>query len=268
MNKGFVIISQDEGATDTYQKCAEALTISIKNAMPEAKVSIITDNKIKNVKLYDKIIPLPYGDLAPKKYWKLVNDWQVYDASPYEYTIKLESDLYLPKSIDHWWNVLVQRDLVISTTVRDFKQDISQSRVYRRFIDDNKLPDTYNAITYFKKSDTAKRFFEIVKNIFENWDEYKAILKCNAHEEATTDFVYALAAHIVGIENCILPDFNEMSMVHMKRLINNLPTEDWTDALVYEILPHSLRVNTCPQQYPFHYHVKSFSDKILQAYAK
>lgn len=268
MNKGFVILAQDEGQSDTYQKCAEALAVSINNTMPDAKVSLITSNRIKNTKLYDKVIPLPYGDLAPKQYWKLINDWQVYEASPYEYTIKLEADLYLPKSIDHWWNALSQRDLVISTVVRDFKQDISPSRVYRKFIDDNKLPDTYNAITYFKKSDLAKQFFEIVRDIFENWTEYRAILKCNPYEEATTDWVYAIAAHILGADKCTMPTFKEMSMIHMKRLINNLPTEDWTDTLVYEILPHTLRINSCPQQYPFHYHVKSFSNKILNSYAK
>jgi hypothetical protein len=244
MDKGFVIVAQDGGSQDTYQKCAEALAKSIKRTMPDAKVSIITDNKIKNTSLYDKIIPLPYGDQNPKSFWKLNNDWQVYDASPYEYTI----------------------NLVISTKIRDFKQDISASRVYRRFIDDNKLPDTYNAITYFKKSETAKKFFETVRYVFENWSEFRATLKCSPYEEATTDWVYAYATHIMGVENCTLPDFDEMSMVHMKRLINNLPTEDWTDALVYEILPHTLRINSCPQLYPFHYHVKSFSNKILKAY--
>jgi hypothetical protein len=266
MDKGFVIIAQDGGTLTTYQQCAEALAKSIKRTMPDSKVSIITDNKIKNKSLYDKIIPLPYGDQAPKSYWKLNNDWQVYDASPYEYTIKLEADIYLPRSIDHWWDALKHRDLVVSTNIRDFKQEISPSRVYRRFIDDNKLPDTYNAITYFKKSDMAKKFFGVVRHIFENWSEFRAMLKCSPYEEATTDWVYALATHIVGVENCTLPDFDEMSMVHMKRLINNLPTEDWTDALVYEILPHTLRINSCPQLYPFHYHVKTFSNKILKAY--
>lgn len=266
MDKGFVIISQDGGNTDTYQRCAEALTLSIKRVMPDANVSIITDNKIKNKSIYHKIIPLPYGDQAPKSYWKLINDWQVYEASPYEYTIKLEADLFIPQSINHWWDVLKQRDLVISTTVRDFMQQVSPSRVYRRFIDDNKLPDTYNAITYFKKSETAKYFFEVVRHIFENWPEFRAILKCNPYEEATTDFVYALAAHIVGVEKCTMPNFKEMSMIHMKRLINNLPTEDWTDALIYELLPHTLRINSCPQYYPFHYHIKTFSNKLLKAY--
>lgn len=266
MDKGFVIIAQDTGNATTYQQCAEALAKSIKKTMPDAKVSIISDNKIKNKSLYDRIIPLPYGDQSPSSYWKLNNDWQVYEASPYEYTIKLEADIYLPRSIDHWWDVLKNRDLVICTTMRDFKQEISKSRVYRRLLDENKLPDTFNAITYFKKSNTSEHFFKIVRNIFENWADFKNILKCSPHEEATTDWVYGLAAHIIGVENCTIPDFTEMSMVHMKRLINNLPTEDWTDSLIYEILPHAIRINSCPQYYPFHYHIKSFATKILNTY--
>ena len=62
---------------DDYVKCAEVLKKSIKRTMPKAKVTIITTDM------------LPYGDQAPDTNWKLQNDWQVYEASPYEYTIKL-----------------------------------------------------------------------------------------------------------------------------------------------------------------------------------
>jgi hypothetical protein len=260
MDKGFVIIAQNTENVD-YIGCAEVLAKSIYKQMPDAKVSLITSLKFKN-KLFDKVIPLPYGDLDPTGSWKLINDWQVYEASPYEYTIKLEADMYLPASIDHWWDVLKNRDLVISTTIRNFKQEISKSRAYRRFIDDNKLPDCYNSLTYFKKSELAENFFKIVRNVFENWDEYKAILKCNPDEQVSTDWAYALACHILGIENTTLPSFTEMSMIHMKRFINDLPTEKWTDTLVCEVLPHTLRVNTYPQKYPFHYHIKTFSDEL------
>ena len=52
-----------------------------------------------------------------------------------------------------------------------------KSRFFQDRLDDNNLPDIYNAITYFKKSDTAERFYGIVRDVFENWEEYKAILK-------------------------------------------------------------------------------------------
>jgi len=187
----------------------------------------------------------------------------VYEASPYDYTIKLEADMYIPRNIDHWWDVLKDRDVVVSSTIRNFKQEISDIRFYRRFIDDNKLPDVYNAITYFKKSEVATQFFMLVKEIFNNWEEYKKILKCNPQELATTDWVYSIACHIMGVENTTLPSFTEMSMVHMKQYINGTPTENWTDTFIYECLPNQIRVQTVPQQYPFHYHVKNFCDKIV-----
>jgi len=253
MTRGFVIMAQNTEKTD-YIKCADALELSIKRVMPDANVTIITTDM------------LPHGDQAPDSDWKLINDWQVYEASPYDETIKLEADMFLPRSIEHWFDILSINEVTLCTKIRNYKGEISDVRVYRKFIDDNNLPDIYNAITYFKKSDTAERFYGIVRDVFENWEEYKAILKCNPTEEATTDWVYAIASHIIGIEKTTLPNFNELSMTHMKQFVSGTTTENWTDTLVYELLPDVLRVHTYSQEYPFHYHSKSFSDKIIERY--
>ena len=253
MSRGFVIMAQNTASTD-YVKCAVALEGSIKRVMPSANVTIITNEM------------LPHGDVAPDSKWKLANDWQVFDASPYDQTIKLEADMILPRSIEHWWDVFDQRDVVVCSTIRNFKGEISDCRVYRRFIDDNNLPDCYNAITYFNKSEMSKNFFTIVRDVFENWDNYRAILKCNSTEEVTTDWAYAIACHILGKENTMLPSFTEMSMTHMKQVVNGIPSENWTNTLVHELRPDVLRVNTYNQVYPFHYHAKSFADKILESY--
>jgi hypothetical protein len=247
MTKGFVIMAQDT-ATVSYTNCAKALEKSIKRVMPNANVTIITTDM------------LPHGNLGG-----YTNDWQVYEASPYDETIKLEADMYIPRNIDYWWDVLSTQDVVVSSSIRNYKQELSDIRLYRRFIDDNNLPDAYNAITYFKKSDTANQFFDIVRNVFENWDEYKKILKCNPKELASTDWVYAIACHIVGVEKTMMPTFTEMSMIHMKQYINGTPTKNWTDTFIYECLSNQIRIQTIPQQYPFHYHIKNFSDKILES---
>ncbi len=246
MTKGFVIMAQDTEQVK-YTQCAEALKNSILKVMPDANITIVTSDM------------LPYGDLGG-----FANDWQVYGCSPYDETIKLEADMILPRNIDHWWDILGQQDVVVSSTIRNFMGEISDIRAYRKFIDDNKLPDVYNAITYFKKSETAKQFFDVVRDVFENWEEYKTMLKCNPQEEASTDWVYAIACLIMTPEKTMMPGFTEMSMIHMKQFINGMPTEDWTDTLVYEILPDVIRVNTVPQLYPFHYHVKDFSAKLLE----
>jgi hypothetical protein len=260
MNRGFVISAQNTSEVN-YVKCADVLAASIKKLMPNEKVVLITNDKVKT-KFFDDIVPLPHGDLDPTGKWKLVNDWQVYDASPFEYTIKLEADMYIPANIDYYWDVLKQRDVVISTNIRNYKQELSDVRFYRKFIDDNRLPDCYNALTYFKKSDLAKEFFAIVRDVFTNWKQYKEILKCKSDEEVSTDWAYSIACHILGTENTTMPEFKAFSMIHMKQWINGMPTENWTDTLIYEILPHTLRLNTIPQLYPFHYHIKNFSDKL------
>ena len=252
MDKGFVIMAQG----DDYVTCAKALELSIKRTMPDANVTIITTEM------------LPHGDQTPDLIWKLQNDWQVYEASPYEYTIKLEADMYLPQSIDYYWDALKERDIVVSTNIRNIRQDISDVRYYRRFIDDNKLPDTYNAITYFRKSELAEKFFNIVRDVFENWEDYKHILKCKVDELCTTDWAYAIAAHILGEENTTLSQFDAMSMVHMKQFINGSATENWTDSLIYELFPHTFRINTIPQVYPVHYHVKNFANVILEKFGE
>ena len=266
MSKGFLVLAQNTTDVD-YVKCAEVLAMSVKKVMPDMHISLVSDD-IDSSKYFDQVIALPYGDQAKDSQWKLINDWQVYEASPYDHTIKLEADLFIPRPIDHWFDICSIQDVVVCTNIRSYNQNISKNRFYRKFIDHANLPDCYNAITYFKKSNTGEYFFKLVKHIFENWADYRSILQCKIDEEATTDWVYAIACHIIGSEKTTLPMFSEFSMIHMKQAINELKTEDWTDQLIYEILPHSLRINTVPQIYPFHYHVKSFCSKIEHAYGK
>jgi hypothetical protein len=234
--------------------------------MPNESITLVTMDLVISdyAKYFDHIVELPEGELEPDSDWKLSNDRQVYQASPYEYTIKLEADMYIPHDISYWWDILKERDIVVSTTIRDFKQDISTARFYRKLIDDNNLPDCYNAITYFKKSPQAKKFFGIVRDVFDNWPQYRAILKCKTDEQATTDWAYAIASHIIGAEHTTMPAFTNMSMVHMKTHVNNIFTDNWTDTFVYEVLADQVRIQTVPQQYPLHYHVKSFADKLLE----
>jgi len=264
MTRGFVIVAENNATTD-YVKCAEILARSMKKVMPMCSITLLTDNRTPvRADDFDNILSMTSQPDSGE--YKILNDVQVYAMSPYDETIKLEADMILPRSIEHWWDVLGQQDVVISTTIRNFKGEISDCRVYRRFIDENALPDVYNAITYFKKSESAEQFFEIVKDVAENWAEYKATLKCNPQEEVSTDWAYSIASHIVGIEKTTMPTFTEMSMAHMKQFVNGLPSDDWTHTLVYELLPDVIRVNTYTQNYPFHYHSKAFSAKIESIY--
>jgi hypothetical protein len=193
---------------------------------------------------------LPHGDLGG---W--ANDWQMFAVSPYRQTIKLEADMLVSSPVDHWWTLFELRDVVISQGARTYYDQPAQSRFYRKCFDQNNLPDVYNAVTYWRLSRTAQEFFALVRNIFENWTEFKKLIKF-PEEEASTDLVYAMAAQIMGPEQVTLPTGLGPTIVHMKRHINALQCNDWTQELIWENDP--FRINTIAQSGFVHYHQKEW----------
>jgi len=224
-----------------YERCAEQLRDSILQFHPAAHVTIVTAGM------------LPHGNLGG---W--VNDWQMFAISPYRQTIKLEADMIAAGPVDHWWTLFELRDVVISQGARTYYDEPAQSRFYRKCFDENYLPDVYNAITYWRLSRTAQEFFMLVRNIFENWDEYKTLLKFS-EDTPSTDLVYAIAAQTMGPEQVTLPAGLGPTIVHMKRHINALQCNDWTQELIWEMNP--LRINTIAQNGFVHYHRKEWSNE-------
>lgn len=234
--QGYLIPAINTDTTD-YVSCAEQLADSIYKFHPNANVTILTKEQ------------LPYGDL--KGY---ANDWQCFHASPYRQTIKLEADMIVASSIDHWWKLFEHRDVVISQGARDFYDCVTTQRKYRKIFDANHLPDVYNAITYWRLSETAQNFFNIVRAIFDNWQQWKMLLKF-PEDLPSTDVVYAMAATVLGVETVTLPKGFGPTIVHMKPGI--IPVgNDWTKELVWESDP--IRIQTIAQWGLVHYHNKSW----------
>ena len=246
--RGYLIPAIDTESTD-YLSCAIKLARSIRQWHPSANISVISVKRCSDP-VFDHVIPLPYGDLGG-----FVNDWQCFAASPYRQTIKLETDMICASPIDHWWTLFERRDVVVSQGARTFYDELATSRYYRKIFDENQLPDVYNAITYWRLSTTAREFFDLVKAVFENWAEYKKLLKF-PDDVPTTDVVYAMAAVIMGVENVTLPAGLGPTIVHMKRYINPIQTDDWTQELTWEHDP--FRINTVAQFGLVHYHVKEW----------
>jgi hypothetical protein len=246
--RGYLIPAVDSDSVD-YLRCAVQLARSIRRWHPDANITALTVKRCSDP-VFDHVIPLPHGDLGGYG-----NDWQVFHASPYRQTIKLEADMIAAGPVDHWWTLFERRDVVISQGARDFYDQPAGSRYYRKIFDQNDLPDVYNAITYWRLSATAKEFFSLVRSIFEHWTDYKTLLKF-PEELPSTDVVYAMAAKIIGPESVTLPQGLGPNIVHMKRHIIPTQSHDWTQELVWEIDP--FRINTVAQWGLVHYHVKDW----------
>jgi hypothetical protein len=235
--RGYLIQAVKSESVD-YGACADQLACSIRAWHPDAHITIVTQDD------------LPYGDLGGYH-----NDWQCWAVSPYRQTIKLEADMIATSSIDHWWTLFEHRDVVISQGARDFYDNATSCRRYRKIFDDNDLPDVYNAITYWRVSETAQQFWRLVRSIFSHWSAYRTLLRF-PDDEPSTDVVYAMAAVIMGPEQITLPAGLGPTIVHMKRHVIPVATDDWTQELIWESDP--VRINTVAQWGLLHYHCKDW----------
>lgn len=251
--RGYLIPAINTADVD-YIAMAKILADSIKHYHPNAKIAIMTNDLVADP-VFDFVCALPYGDQNPDGNWKLSNDWQVFAASPFRQTIKLEADMLLTSPFDHWWTLFENRDVAISLGCRDIYDRTATSRYYRAVFDNNQLPDVYNAITYWRVSQTAQEFFKLVRKIFEQWTDFKTFLKY-PDDIPTTDVVYAMAAMIMGPELVTLPKGYGPTIIHMKQRIIGTKTPNWDHELVWEKDP--FRIQALVQSGMLHYNIKGW----------
>lgn len=249
--RGYIIPAFNVGPID-YVDCARTLAKTLLQHHPGARICLLTNDNTaadNNLFAYTHIVE----DIDTANPY--ANDWLVFHQTPFRQTIKLEADMIVASSVDHWWSLLEQRDVVVSQGCRTFYDTPGTSRMYRQIFDNNNLPDVYNAITYWRLSKTAQDFFNLVKNIFTNWDSYKILLKF-PETVPSTDVVYAMAAKIIGPEQVTLPRGFGPQIVHMKPGMNPYTAHQWTNELVWEDNP--FRIQTVAQWGFVHLNVKDW----------
>ena len=269
--QGFMTIAQNTVDVN-YLQLAYVQAMSIKLTMPGSLYAVAVDkNTLEQVteqhrKVFDYVITIE-NDLAQDETWKLSNEWQAFYLTPFKETIKLESDIVFTRSIAHWWTAFRLKNVVLSTGCRDYKQELSTSREYRKLFDDNELPDTYSGLMYFRYTREATQFFTLAEQIFKNWAHLRdnVLLNC-CDNNPTTDVVYALTAKLLGIEDCTLPmDF--INFVHMKPAINKWTSTPWPELVICETDLPMVRIANTNQYHPIHYHEKSWvTDELVKEY--
>ena len=273
--QGFLTIAQNTNAVD-YLRLAYVQAMSIKITMPGSLYAVLVDaNTMKLVtdqhrQVFDYIIEIP-TDWAKDDSWKMRNEWQVFYLTPFKETIKLESDLVFTRSIAHWWHAFRLRNIVLSQGCRDYQQNISSCRSYRKLFDDNELPDVYTGLMYFRYSQEAAEFFWYAEKIFSEWETVSStLLKNYRNEDPSTDVVYALVAKILGEDVCTLPSIDFINFVHMKPDVNGFSkTVAWPDLVVCETDLPMVRINNVNQYHPLHYHDKNWvTDELIKEYER
>lgn len=259
---GFLTFAQNSEVN--YLELAYLQAQNIKATQKQNQYAVIVDSDTakeisdQHRKVFDHIIELPQ-DFARDKSWKLDNEWQAMNLTPFKETIKLESDLLFTRDIGHWIPAMRLRDVCLSYHCRDYQGNIIDKSPYRKIFAANDLPDVYNGMMYFRYSQTAVDFFKLAKKFYTNWQVVQQELAlCDQYP--TTDVVYALTAKIIGVEKCTIPTLDWFNFTHMKSQIQGWSDrQPWTDYVNIERSDEMIRINNLNQYGPVHYYEKDFA---------
>lgn len=264
-DKGFLTFAENTDKID-YLSMAYLQALWLKKSNPSAKYAVVVNqlsNSIideKHRKLFDYIILVQDDWNDEKSKWRLQNESQVFQLTPFKETIKIEADLLIHTNVNHWWDALRMRDVVLSSGSVNYFGKTNTSKKYREFFVLNDLPDIYNGLMYFRYSETAYKFFDMAKIIRENWKEISTKLLKKCYEDIpSTDTLYAVTARVFGEEQVTIPTLKFFRMCHMKSAHNKFPeATDWWNSLLFEIDENIIRINNIRQTYPLHYQNKDF----------
>lgn len=257
MSKGYIITVQGN-----YLEQAELLAKSIHATQTQVtNISIVTDQTVTS-DLFDQVIPLPVNNLGEDTKWKIHNRIYNYDLSPYDETVMLDADMIFLSNIDHWWSYMAKHDLLITNRVKTFKDEWVNESVnpYRETFRGNNLDNTYSAFTYFKKSDKAKDFFDLLKNIIINWEQWSMTYSPEHRQKwPSIDVAMSIACKILGYDD-VTPLLDYPTFTHMKGRCQGYPAinDRWSESLGYSVTEDHLRVGAYIQSGIFHYCEKDF----------
>jgi hypothetical protein len=259
-----------------YLNLAYVQALSIKKTQKINSYAVAVDEKTfelledKHKEVFDYVIKMDNTNENEDPEWKLGNEWKAYFLTPFKETVKLDSDITFNRNIDHWWNVYQLKDMLFTTEVVDYKNEVSDCKSYRKLFLDNKLPNFYSGFMYFRYTQMAADFFQLCKVLYHNWDTVKNEILLNCRDEyPTTDVVFALSAKIMGEEQFYVPGLILPRFAHMKGAIQGWGLdEDWTSKVYSQIDDkgnHTIGFHR--QLYPVHYVQKHYiTEEVVRKY--
>ena len=267
MTKGIVVLAQNN-TTDNYVEQAALLAMSL-HTYNDTKISLITDDEVPTeyTILFDKIIPIPFGDSAEDSEWKVENRWKIYHASPYDETIVMDTDMLVLQNIDTWWDVLSNYDVFYTSNVLTYRGETANTSYYRKTFIDNNLPNLFCGLHYFKKCEFAQEFYAWLELVVNNWETFyeQHLLAASRPKHVSMDVCTAIVTKILDCESNITNKVAKFpSFTHMKQHCQGWKSvhSSWQDQIgVYISKNGNTKIGNYVQTGILHYTEKDFVEK-------
>jgi len=208
-SKGAFLIARNNSEVD-YVKQAVFLAKRIRKYL-DIPTTILTDgvDYIKNEfdeNIFDRIIPC---NAPPQQNQKLYFDGgmhqrqatfnnrtrsQVYDLSPYDETLLLDTDYIISNDLlkscfDSPDDFLIYKDSTDVAQVRD-EQEF-------KYISDTSVPFYWATCVFFRKTNVNNVYFDLLQHIEEEWDHYRRVYQITS-SLFRNDFAFSIAIHIMN----------------------------------------------------------------------
>mgnify|MGYP000060347704 CR=1 FL=1 len=209
MSKGVFLIARNNIHID-YVKQSVFLAKRIKQYL-ELPVTIATDSvdyleSAFGTDDFDKVIGLEHVEESNSRYFfdgtlskktasfKNANRASVYDLSPYDETLLMDTDY------------IVSNSLLKSafTSTADFliykkSNDVAKVRDESEFskISDTSIDFYWATVVFFRKTATNKIFFDLIKHIEEEYNHYRRVYQITS-PLFRNDFAFSIAIHIMN----------------------------------------------------------------------
>ena len=219
--------------------------------------------------IFDKVIPIKI-DRAKKESWKLHNIVDLYDYTPYDETVMLDSDMLFLSDVSHWWEYLPLKDMWFTVHVRNlYNEVVPLNTVYRDEFTKNKLPSVYNGFFYFQKDKKTKELFEMMKHVCDNWDYCVNKYLFNQKPKMfSTDVAFGLSLKLLGygceatFDEVPFPYFTHMKLQNQGwGLPSRTLDGDWQNCVDVSIDNFNgslgIKLSTLRQFGILHYHMKN-----------
>jgi len=209
MTQGAIIFAQNNSAVD-YIKLAVFAASRIRQYL-DIPVSIVTDSPDWLADAYpnhgfDQIIIIGYSDTTQyKKFhdgtissktaeWKNLTRDQVYDLTPYDRTLVIDSDYILNSSVlkpamdNHY-------DFQIYSKSMDLASWRPTDEFYR--INQYSIPFYWATTFIFEKNSVTQAFFDLIVYIKSNWLYFRTLYGI-VDAKFRNDFAFSIAIHIMN----------------------------------------------------------------------
>ena len=213
--KGFLLYAHNNEEIE-YLKIACVTASMIRYNLGKHSITVVTDQNSydytsKNIKVEDYIDNIIIAekdlDFKAKNHRNYrdtnhsvkvlpfynANRCDAYDISPYDETIVMDVDyLIFSDSLNACWGH--KNDIMLHRDVQDIQ--FARSESYKR-ISDFSISMYWATVVYFKKTPYVESFFNVVKDVKENWNYYKDLYEIPGMLYRN-DYSFSVAAHVMN----------------------------------------------------------------------